>query len=179
MIRRHVLLAFMALGVLGCAGVQSGPRAERGSVMNGKQMSLWELVAGLEQQMPVTISRVEALIASKFALVKEGPPYVTLEAPGFPLADGLAVTQARMMLRPSLQFEDNSGMSLELEGACISLPQVRERFGELRLIQAPRGRSLDETEAWAVERPWGHLVFAFQQRRPDCLFRVSLLRQLP
>lgn len=173
MIRRHVLLGFLALGVLGCAGVRGGQQAERGSVMNVKQMSLWELVAALEQQMPVTISRVEGVTGSKFALVKEGPAYVTLEAPGVQLRDGLSVTQLRMMLRPSLQFEDNSGMSLELDGQCITLPQVRERFGELQLIQAPRGRSLDETGVWAVARPWGQLSFAFQERRPDCLFRVS------
>lgn len=177
--RRRALLALSALGLLGCADVNGGQQGNRGSLMNMNQTSLWTLIATLEQQMPLTIAKVEAVIGGKFALTKESPAYTFLEAKGPTLSEGLSVAQARLMLRPSLQFEDNSALSLELDAGCIPLTQVRERFGDLTLLQAPRGRSLDETTAWTAKRPWGHLSFAFQERQPDCLFRVTFHKQLP
>lgn len=143
-----------------------------------QQVSLWELVSSVEQQMPLTISKVESLLGERFQQTDQTPAYVLLASKGTPLRDGLTVARATLMLRPSLQFEDKSGLALELEGACVSLAQVRERFGELRLIQSPRGRSLDEATAWAVQRPWGHLTFSFTERQPDCLSQVGFKKQL-
>jgi hypothetical protein len=177
--RRTSLLALLAWGLMGCAEVNGGQVQNKGLSMNSQAMSLWDLIAGLERAMPITIAKVEAVLGSKFALTKEGGAYVLLDAPGVALQGGLTTGAVRLMLRPSLQFEDNSALSMELTGACITLAQVRERFKDLRLIQAPRGRSLDETAAWAVDRPWGLVSFAFQARQPDCLFRVSLHRKLP
>jgi hypothetical protein len=177
--RRTSLLALLAWGLMGCAEVNGGPVQNKGLSMNSQAMSLWDLVDALERAMPITIAKVEAALGSKFALTKEGGAYVLLDAPGVPLQGGLSASAVRLMLRPSLQFEDNSALSLELQGGCITLAQVRERFKDLRLIQAPRGRSLDEVTAWAADRPWGVVSFAFQVRQPDCLFRVSLHRKLP
>jgi hypothetical protein len=170
---RRFLLGLIALALLGCADVHGVKPVKQANLVKEHPMTLWELIAGLEKQMPLTISKVEAVTGGKFSISREMPAYVVLESNGWPLADGVAVSRSSLMVRPSLQFEDNSGLSLELEGSCIALSQVRERFGDLTLVQAPRGRSLDETRVWGVPKPWGHLSFAFQERRPDCLFRVA------
>lgn len=177
--RRLWLAGMLTLGLLGCADVMGDPQVKKGSSMNAhQQMSLWDLVASVEQQMPITLSKAEAVLGERFEQTEETPAYLLLSSKGAALRDGLTVSRATLMLRPSLQFEDKSALAYELGGACVSLAQVRAQFGELRLIQSPRGRSLDETTAWALQRPWGYITFSFKERQPDCLFQVAFRKQL-
>ena len=140
--------------------------------------SLWQTIATLEQQMPLTRQAVEKTFNVALAETDRSDYFVTFTAKQTTaLQDGLTVSTISMMLRPSMQFDAKSGLSFEMQGACISLDEVRKQFGELELTQSPRGRSPDETAAWSTPRPWGVLSFGFRQDRPDCLFRVTLRRQ--
>jgi hypothetical protein len=172
----------MVLAMLACWVGGSGHAAAANSHVEmtiDMPSALWGLIDQLERQMPITLGKVEALTGERFREVPGASAYVHFEAKGKELAPGLRIRKLSMMLRPSLQFEDNSGLSMELQEGCITMAQVREHVPGLRPTQVPRGRSLDETTAWAVDRPWGVLTFAFQERQPDCLFRVALHRKLP
>jgi len=142
--------------------------------------TLSETIAALERQMPLTKEAVETTLQVKLAEVDRSEYFVTFASKqAVPLQDGLTVTAISMMLRPSMQFDEKSGLSFELSGQCVSLDEVRKQYGELELTQPPRGRSLEETAAWSARRAWGVLSLGFRQDRPDCLFRVTLRRQLP
>lgn len=134
--------------------------------------SVWGLISALENQMPLTVEKTQSTLGQRFVQTSETSSYVVMETQEVADLDGVIVRKAVLMLRPTLKFEDNSGLSLALSGACLGLPQVREHFEGLRLIQTPRGGSLEEAAVWASKRPWGRLTFAFKDSRPDCLSSV-------
>jgi hypothetical protein len=142
--------------------------------------TLWETIAALERQMPISREAVETSFQVTLAEVDHTEYFVTLAAKqAVALPDGLTVTAVNLMLRPGMQFDEKSGLSFELSGHCVSLDEVRKQYEQLELTQPPRGRSQEETAAWSAHRPWGILSFGFRQDRPDCLFRVTLRRKLP
>lgn len=175
---RSLWLSLLMCGLVGCVPTQSGALQVKDMSVYSQTNSLWDLIESIERHMPLSVAKAEAALGGRFALTKEGPAYTVLDAPGGSLKDGVTVTTARMMLKPSLQFEDKSALVLELQGTCITLEHVRARYPDLILYQAPRGRSLDEVSAWSVARTWGSMTFAFQERQPDCLFRVGFHKQL-
>ncbi len=141
--------------------------------MSNTQMTLWQLIAALEQQMPVSAIKVKAVMGVELVETKRTDAYVLLRAQGLNLAEGLSVTNTSLLLHPSMKFDDTSAFGMELAGTCILRDEISRRYGDLKLTQYPRGRSLEETAVWAIQRPWGVLSFAFKQDRPDCLFDVS------
>lgn len=175
---RRLGLALMVLGLVGCTPIKSDALQMKDTPMNSQSKSLWALIDTLETAMPLNIARAETALGSRFAVAEEGPAYAVLKAPEVTLGDGLKVHNISLMLRPSLQFEDKSALALEIQGACITLGQLREHYAQLELFQSPRGRSVHETAVWTVTRPWGKLSFAFEQTQPDCLFRVGFHKQL-
>ncbi|MEC4717990.1 type VI secretion system tip protein TssI/VgrG [Noviherbaspirillum sp. CPCC 100848] len=78
-----------------------------------------------------------------------------------------------MVIHDKMKFGDKGAFAIELDGACVSLTDIRQHFKDIEITQHPRGRSLQETAVWSVRRLWGNLSFAFKAERPDCLFRVS------
>lgn len=146
--------------------------------MNDRRMTLWEAIATMEKQMPVSTASVDTIMGVRLAETKRTDGYVLLTAKGPILADGLSVSGISLLLHPTLNFDETSAFAFELEGACVSLDDVRRRFYKLDLTQVPRGRSPEETAVWTTRRPWGVLSFAFKEARPDCLFRVSFRKRL-
>jgi hypothetical protein len=140
--------------------------------------TLWETIATLERQMPLTKQAAETTFQVALVETERSEFFVTFAAKQeVQLQDGLTVATISLMLRPGMQFDAKSGLAFELRGTCVSLDTVRQQYGELALTQPPRGRSLEEVAAWSATRPWGLLSFGFRQDRPDCLFRVTLRRQ--
>lgn len=145
--------------------------------MTEKNMSIWEVIAALEPKMPVTISDVEGALGSKLIESKRTDNYALWTTAPAQLAEGVSVV-AQLLLHPSAKFDNTSAFGLELSGACVPLEEVRRRFADLKISQAPRGRSQEETTVWTTQRPWGYLSFAFKEKARDCLFSVSFRRQL-
>ncbi len=136
-------------------------------------MTLWQLITALEQQMPISAAKIEAVMGISLVETERYSSFVLMAAKGPMLADGLAVTTLTLRLRNTMVFDEKSSFGMELTGTCILRDEISRRYGDLRLVQYPRGRSPEETAIWAIQRPWGDLSFAFKQDRPDCLFAVS------
>jgi len=172
---RYVALFFLALLV-----EKNSIGSERNAIsVTQLPMSIWQLVSAIEVDMPLSVAKVERMIGVKLNEIERSDHYVIFGADENVLATDFTVSNVRLMLRSSLHFDDKSAFGFEIEGKCIPRSEIEQHYGELRLIQAPRGRSLDETAVWASERPWGILSFAFKERTPDCLFRVSFRKQMP
>lgn len=148
--------------------------------MQNTPMTLWQLITALEQQMPLSAIKIKTVMGVELVEVERTDAYTLLTGKGPTLAEGLSVTNASLLLHPSMKFDDTSGFGMELTGACISRDEVSRRYSDsdLELTQHPRGRSLEETAVWSIHRPWGVLSFAFKQDRPDCLFDVSFRKAL-
>lgn len=174
--RRSWLLGLASLLALGCTQAN---KSQGGTIfMQNTQMTLWQLITALEQQMPVSVIKVKTVMGVELVETERTDDYVLLTAQGSSLADGLSVTNTSLLLHPSMKFDDTSGFGVELAGTCISRDEVSRRYGHLELTQHPRGRSLEETAVWSIHRSWGVLSFAFKQDRPDCLFDVSFRKVL-
>jgi hypothetical protein len=173
--RRRVLISLVAW-LAGCSQTDVSHGKEQ--FMTTIPTTLWETIAALERQMPISKEAVEAIFQVPLVEIDRSEYFVTLATKqAVAVLDGLTITAVSMMLRPTMQFDEKSGLSLELSGQCVSLNIVRKQYGELELTQPPRGRSLEETATWSTGRPWGVLSFGFRQDRPDCLFRVTLRRK--
>ena len=167
--RRRMLVMCAAMCAAACSmNVTHGKKR----TMQSARKDLWQIITSLEEHMPLTLKRIETILGLSFAETKRRGPFVIMAAEGLPLADGLTVSPS-LMVPATREFNDKSSFGMELEGACISLDEVRRRYGELQLTQHPRGRSLQETAVWSAKRPWGTLSFAFREDKPDCLFDVS------
>ena len=147
--------------------------------MTTTSITLWETLAALERQMPVSKQAVEAILPVKLAET-ERTEYFVFFAAKQPVAlqGDVTVTEVNLMVRPSLEFDEKSGLSLDVTGSCVGLEQVRKLYKDLELTDAPRGRSTQEVAAWTARRSWGALTFGFRQDKPDCLARVTLRRKL-
>ncbi len=141
--------------------------------MTNKEPTLWQMIDTLAQQMPITPAKIEAATGIKLQEKERSENFMHLTAQGPRLHDGVNVTTIDLLVRPNLEFDAKSGLSLELEGDCITLDEIRRRYGELEITQHPRGRSPLETTVYATRPAWGTLSFAFKQEKPDCLFRIS------
>lgn len=141
--------------------------------MTVKQPTLWQTIDALAEHMPLTQAKVEKAMGVNLQQQDRSGNFIHLKGKGPVLSGGLMVSSIDLLMRPNAEFDTNSGLSLELEGACVTLEDIRKRYGDLDITQHPRGRSPLETTVYASKAAWGTLSFAFKQETPDCLFRVS------
>lgn len=137
------------------------------------QNSLWKIITEIEKQMPISVNDAEKTLGISFTARKNSEYFILLSGQGRLLDEGVSITEANLMLSPSLEFDQRSALGLEIDGQCVSLTEIRKRFSELKLVQAPRGRSLQETTVWSSTRNWGFITFAFKEEKPLCLSSVS------
>jgi len=180
--RRSDLSRRFLIGMAGCwcAGWlhASEVKGKETSMGNG-QMTLWGVVEAIGKMMPLSKEAVEAVLKTELADEKRDEYLWHLVGVGQLLDDGLFVTRVSLALLPDGGFGKNSGLSIELGGRCIRLDEIRSRFGELTIVQHPRGRSLQETTVYAAAMPWGEVSFAFKEENRNCLFRISFRKQMP
>lgn len=141
--------------------------------MTTKQMTLWQVIDLLAQQMPLTPSKIETLLGVALSEEERGQAFIHFVGTGVALNAGLDISELNLLIPPSLKFDEKSAFAFEIQGGCISLDEIRERYENLEVTQHPRGRSLEETTVYSKKTAWGVLSFAFKESRPDCLFRVS------
>ncbi|TKC83119.1 hypothetical protein FAZ69_25865 [Trinickia terrae] len=141
------------------------------------EMTLWQTIDALIQQIPFTRAKVENVLKIRF--VDSDPSNYAIQPSSFQpldggpikLSDGVVI--GNVDLRISNKEGDPGFLVLNLAGACIGLDAVRAHYGDLRITDFPRGRSLDEVTAHSAFLNWGGLNFGFRERNPDCLAGVS------
>lgn len=142
------------------------------TIVNIKTMNVWQLINTIANEMPVSQSKIEPLLGIVFKVEKR-EYFSSLTAAGPQLNDGMTLNKVSLLIRPSMQFDEKSALALKLAGACISLSDVRQHYGQLNITQQPRGRSQEETTVHALDQPWGSLSFAFKETKPDCLSSIT------
>lgn len=170
---RSALLGLVALSLAACAIASETKR--NGSTMNNAPQTLWQTIERLAKQMPFTPAKVEQALGATLT-IKTHTPHMTQWIGGGPisLGDDLHIEGSSLALGPNGEFNDRSGLTIELGGACITLEQVRQEFGALQVTQAPRGHSANESTVHVSSQPWGRISFAFKARDPDCLAHVGI-----
>ncbi len=147
--------------------------------MESTTPSLWQTIDALASHMPLSRKAVESTLSTRLAERAKDEYIVHLSGRGTGQAGGVKIDRVDLVLDPHGEFTDAAGLSLELSGTCLRLDEVRQRYGALTLVQAPRGLSANETTAFASQQAWGVLMFAFKASNPDCLFRVTLRKSKP
>lgn len=90
------------------------------------------------------------------------------------LKDGVRVS--RVLLRTSNTDKNTPDViTLHLSEKCMTLDDVKSRYGNVSMTGAPRARSDDEETSYEASGTWGKLVFGFAQRAPNCLSSVGFL----
>ncbi|MFC3278419.1 hypothetical protein ACFOHQ_14700 [Xanthomonas fragariae] len=101
--------------------------------------TIWQLIENLTHQMPLTPEKVAATIGTPLQPHKQTPQLIQYVGAGIPLGGNVRIENSSLALGPQGEFDDKSGLSLELGGACVTLDQVREHYGALKITQTPRG----------------------------------------
>ncbi len=137
------------------------------------QMTVWQALEAITQQMPLSKSKVESLFATQFVESDN----TGNEAFHFYKSGRVALSSDVAIATIDLRIKRAGGhpgfLALQLEGACISLDEVREKYSKLEITDVPRGRSLDDVTSHTAALTWGELSFSFKERRPQCLSSIT------
>ncbi|MEC4720263.1 hypothetical protein RY831_13970 [Noviherbaspirillum sp. CPCC 100848] len=140
---------------------------------NKVQLSLWDAIYNLEQQMPLSKASIEKLLGTTLFEIEYDPNFIKLAGPGPTLRDGIILSKLNLMLESSPNLGNKRAFAMELRGTCVTIHDVRRNFGDVELAQIPRGKSRQETAVWTVKRSQWDISFGFKEEQPDCLFRIS------
>jgi hypothetical protein len=140
--------------------------------MGTTQMTVWQVIDRLIQQVPLSKIKVEAVLTTRLTEIHRSVNTVFLEGGEVELANAIRIS--KIDLRLSTEPKDPGFLVLEVDGDCISLSNVRTHFSQLSITGAPRGRSMDEATTHSTQLPWGKLSFGFKERKPECLAYVAL-----
>lgn len=136
-------------------------------------MTLWQAIDAVSAQIPLSVVKIERTLAT--TLCDTHPPGDDMvqffEGTPVRLADGVEVSGIDLRIR---REGPRSGfLVLALQGRCVSLAEIRQRYANLILTESPRGRSLEEATGHSVTLGWGSLSFGFKERNPACLAFVA------
>lgn len=142
--------------------------------MTQPDMTLWQTIDALAQQIPFTRAKVEAVLMTH--LVEKdtsGSPFPNtafrfyVAGRTVRLSDGVVISNVDLRIR---RRAGHPGfLVLNLNGACIGLDEIRAHYEDIKLTFPPRPDSADPSTGYSVFLPWGKLSFGFPVRNPDCL----------
>ncbi|MGF6443033.1 hypothetical protein QF002_003844 [Paraburkholderia youngii] len=172
-----------ALAVLCLAGWFGGCSLAAGHYgqdpqMTQPDMTLWQTIDALAQQIPFTKAKVESVLATHLVdrdttkdPIQNAEFNFYVGGPG-KMADGVVVGNVGLRVRHTGGHPGFLALG-RLSGECVTLAMVHAQYSNLKITDSPRGHSLDETTAYSAFLPWGTLSFAFAERNRDCLEGVS------
>ncbi len=141
--------------------------------MTQSKMTLWQAIDALVNQIPFSKPKVESTLGAQLSEVRRNPYTVFLQNERtVVLAGGERIN--KIDLRLGTEEGDPGFLALDIDGDCIGIEAVRSHYGEVKITDVPRGRSLDEATTHSTVLPWGKLSFGFKERNPDCLAYVVL-----
>jgi hypothetical protein len=167
-VRRWFLIG-LAGWLAGCGLINEMQLKE--NTMTAKNMTLWQAIDALEQQIPFTKAKIERLFSTTLIEKNRSTHTTFFEGSTAEIEpDGLIV---QIDLRLGNEANDPGFLVFDISGTCIKLDQVRSHYGEMQITDMPRGHSLDEVTSYTAKRPWGELSFSFAERNPDCLASIA------
>ena len=140
--------------------------------MKAVELTWWQAVDALVMQIPFSKQKVETLLKTSLNETDNtgNDVFQFYESPPVTLKDGVVIRNVDLRIKrtgPHPGF-----MVMEIEGLCITLDQIRRRYGPLEITETPHGHSLDDETSHSVMQPWGKLSFGFAERNPDCLASI-------
>ncbi|MGV2288491.1 hypothetical protein AAHK20_07220 [Trinickia sp. YCB016] len=165
----------MAIGLV--ASSEASEQQKKGSQSTQLDMTLWQTIEVPVQQIPFTKTKVESVLS--VGLDDKDTSNVAIKNTAFAffvggpikLSDDVVIGNVDLRIRHK---EGHPGfLVLNLAGSCIGLDAVRAHYGDLKITDFPRGRSLDEVTSHTTALEWGELSFSFKERNPDCLSSIA------
>jgi len=169
-VRRWFLIA-LAGWLAGCGLTNEMQLKE--NTMTTKNMTLWQAIETLAQQIPFTKAKIEGFLSTVLTETDNtgNDVFQFYKSNRIELGDGVEISNVDLRIKrhgPHPGF-----MVLDINGTCIKLDQVRSHYGEMQITDMPRGHSLDEVTSYTAKRPWGELSFSFAERNPVCLASIA------
>jgi hypothetical protein len=169
-VRRWFLIG-LAGWLAGCGLINEMQSKE--NTMTAKNMTLWQAIGALEQQIPFTKAKIEGLLSTVLTETDNtgNDVFQFYKSRRIELGGGVEISNVDLRIKrngPHPGF-----MVWDISGTCIKLAQVRSHYGEMQITDMPRGHSLDEETSYSTMRTWGKLSFGFAERNPDCLASIA------
>ncbi|MET0383073.1 MAG: hypothetical protein ABW032_06580 [Burkholderiaceae bacterium] len=141
-------------------------------VTTANHVGLWDLVKSLEDNEPLTKHFVEQALQTKLEAHADSSNSVVefFKCGPVKLQSGILT---KIDFRFTKERPESNFLILSITGPCVSFAQVRQRYGNLKITNIPRGRSLEEMTSHSVDLEWGRLSFGFRARNPNCLAAIS------
>ncbi|WP_206996244.1 hypothetical protein [Trinickia mobilis] len=74
------------------------------------------------------------------------------------------------------RYRKRIGAGFEISNRCISRDEVKQHYPGWRVVEAPRGGSLEEQTLFQVDVDGYAYTFGFAEKAPDCLNSISVGR---
>jgi hypothetical protein len=166
-VSRRLLLPLLLFAVALPASVAAP--LPKGTAM--KTLDVWTVIDYMPTRLPFSTDKIESALNVVLAKASENRFFNFYEAKDLALSQGVTIETLDLRIRKE---QPHPGfLVLSFGGACVARADVFGRYDNLKLSDAPRGRSLDENTSWTREEPWGKLTFSFSERARDCLRSVS------
>lgn len=138
-----------------------------------QHMTLWELLNQLAEQVPFEREKIERLLGTVLVETANASNefFQFFKLPRPLILEGAALNDI------DLRIKRDGGhpgfLVLQLRASKLTLAEVRRHYPELRLTDAPRGRSPDEVTSYSSFLPWRKLSFSFPVRQPDNVSNIA------
>jgi hypothetical protein len=168
---RKLLLLFALL----YSASQPITHASKDNTMINLNRSIWNLIDDIQTQSSLTLAHVEKTLVQTLAHdTRHSNEYFKFYK-GQSIQFAGEVKVSTIDLRLPQQGAQSPGMLLMyLEGKCITMPQLKQQYENLKITEIPRGKSLEEATTYTANNSWGEIDFGFQMKKPDCLAYVIL-----
>jgi hypothetical protein len=138
----------------------------------GLMTSLWQMIEQITQQIPFSQVKIETALKTRLHEDQRNEATAFLKGQNVDLAYGMRVSAVE--LRIPLKNTFKALIVLDIDGACITTDQLRERYGELIITESPHHGYPDEATAHTSHQRWGDLSFGFKERNRECLAYIVL-----
>jgi len=139
--------------------------------MNQADMGLWRVVDALARQIPFSKQKVETLLSTQLKEKSRNDYTIFLEGVGGEPDKGVIISNIDLRLK--VTGEDPGFLVLSIGGACVTVEQIRARYGDLEITEMPRSGLPNEQTHYSKFLPWGRVSFGFKVKNPDCLASIS------
>lgn len=165
--RAGIILACIAAATVACTG-QSIKAAEKGI-----RMSVFGFIEAVARTNLRNHADVETLLRQRMAMTDENNYYRIFKLDAVQIEPKLRATNVE--LREPLSGTDaKSGLlTMAVSGDCLQAHEVKSRYAEFDLIEAPRGRSPDEKTTYETRLGNTSVRFGFDQNSPSCLAELT------
>jgi len=166
---------YLAIALAGSG--QANTRPEMDSQMARSDMTLWQTIDAVVQQIPFTRIKMERLLVTQLAEKDTSRVAIPNTAFQFYVGGPVQLAGDVVISNVDLRIRHRAGhpgfLVLRLNGDCIDLDTVRQYYSSLKVTDRPRGISPEEATSYTAVLHWGKLSFSFRQRNPNCLSSIA------